>query len=58
MSEQLSELPLRYAERILVSSFNHLQLSQRDKIPAFETMPELLKLDPQLAAGQLFKQQQ
>ena len=42
MSEQLSELPLRYAERILVSSFNHLQLSQRDKIPAFETMPELL----------------
>lgn len=42
MSEQLSELPLRYAERILVSSFNHLQLSERDKIPAFETMPELL----------------
>lgn len=42
MSEQLSGLPLRYAERILVSSFNHLQLSQRDKIPAFETMPELL----------------
>lgn len=42
MSEQLSELPLRYAERILVSSFNHLQLSQRDKIPAFETMSELL----------------
>ena len=38
----LSELPLRYAERILVSSFNHLQLSERDKIPAFETMPELL----------------
>lgn len=59
MSEQLSELPLRYAERILVSSFNHLQLSERDKIPAFETMPELfVKLDPQLAAGQLFKQQQ
>lgn len=26
MSEQLSELPLRYAERILVSCFNHLQL--------------------------------
>ena len=42
MSEQLSELPLRYAERILVSCFNHLQLSERDKIPAFETMPELL----------------
>ena len=42
MSEQLSELPLRYAERILVSSFNHLHLSERDKIPAFETMPELL----------------
>ena len=42
MSEQLSELPLRYAERILVSGFNHLQLSERDKIPAFETMPELL----------------
>lgn len=42
MSEQLSELPLRYAERILVSCFNHLQLSERDKIPAFETMAELL----------------
>ena len=39
--EQLSELPLRYAERILVSSFNRLQLSERDEIPAFETTTQL-----------------